>query len=142
MSNRRKATPTELEFITAARGGDRDRLHDALVEMQRDPKRWFCSFAAMIKERPDALAMTAEPFNQIHIAWIMGFMAKNRLPASGHRVRGWYCMPALGPPPMPSCRRFRRRGHAQKTSGPPSSGRMKPNPRSVLKNFTRPVGIF
>src|SRR5262249_20529282 len=58
MSNRRKATPTELEFITAARGGDRDRLHDALVEMQRDPKRWFCSFAAMIKERPDALAMT------------------------------------------------------------------------------------
>jgi hypothetical protein len=26
-------------------------------------------------------------------------------------------------------------------SGPPSSGRMKPNPRSVLKNFTRPVGM-
>ena len=43
MSNRRKATPAELEFITAAREGDRDRLHDALVEMQRDPKRWFCS---------------------------------------------------------------------------------------------------
>src|SRR5215467_14851504 len=29
-----------------------------------------------------------------------------------------------------------------KTSGPPSSGRMKPNPRSVLKNLTRPVGII
>jgi hypothetical protein len=43
MSNRRKATPAELEFITAAREGDRDRLHDALVEMQRDPKCWFCS---------------------------------------------------------------------------------------------------
>ena len=43
MSNRRKATPAELEFITAARESDRDRLHDALVEMQRDPKRWFCS---------------------------------------------------------------------------------------------------
>jgi hypothetical protein len=43
MSNRRKATPAELEFITAAREGDRDRLHDALVEIQRDPKRWFCS---------------------------------------------------------------------------------------------------
>jgi hypothetical protein len=41
MSNRRKATPAEL--ITAAREGDRDRLDDALVEMQRDPKRWFCS---------------------------------------------------------------------------------------------------
>ena len=43
MSNRRKATPVELKFITAAREGERDRLHDALVEMQRDPKRWFCS---------------------------------------------------------------------------------------------------
>src|SRR6185503_9137544 len=29
-----------------------------------------------------------------------------------------------------------------KTSGPPSSGRIKPNPRSVLKNFTRPVGML
>jgi putative ABC transport system substrate-binding protein len=35
----------------------------------------------MMKERPDALSMTAEPFHQIHIAWIMDFMAKNRLPA-------------------------------------------------------------
>ena len=43
MSNRSKAVPAELEFITAAREGDRDRLHDALVEMQRDPKCWFCS---------------------------------------------------------------------------------------------------
>src|SRR6266567_262125 len=39
------------------------------------------AFAAMMKERPDAYAMTAEPFHQTHIAWIMDFMAKNRLPA-------------------------------------------------------------
>jgi ABC-type uncharacterized transport system substrate-binding protein len=39
------------------------------------------AFAAMMKERPDALAMTADPFHQIRIAWIMDFMAKNRLPA-------------------------------------------------------------
>src|SRR5437016_4554199 len=39
------------------------------------------AFAAMMKERPDALAMTAEPFHQTHIAWIMDFMSKNRLPA-------------------------------------------------------------
>src|SRR6059036_3693139 len=39
------------------------------------------AFAAMMKERPDALAMTAEPFHQTHIAWIMDFIAKNRLPA-------------------------------------------------------------
>jgi putative ABC transport system substrate-binding protein len=36
----------------------------------------------MMKERPDAFAMTAEPFHQTHIAWIMDFMAKNRLPAA------------------------------------------------------------
>ena len=39
------------------------------------------AFAAMMKERPDAFAMTAEPFHQLHIAWIIDFMAKNRLPA-------------------------------------------------------------
>jgi len=37
--------------------------------------------AAMMNERPDALAMHAEPFHQTHIAWIIDFMAKNRLPA-------------------------------------------------------------
>jgi putative ABC transport system substrate-binding protein len=40
------------------------------------------AFAAMMKERPDAFAMTAEPFHQTHIAWIMNFMARNRLPAA------------------------------------------------------------
>jgi putative ABC transport system substrate-binding protein len=39
------------------------------------------AFTAMMKERPDAFAMTAEPFHQTHIEWIMDFMAKNRLPA-------------------------------------------------------------
>jgi putative ABC transport system substrate-binding protein len=35
----------------------------------------------MMKERPDAFAMTGEPFHQTHIAWIIDFMAKNRLRA-------------------------------------------------------------
>src|ERR1700730_1178329 len=39
------------------------------------------AFAAMMKERPDALAMHAEPFHLTHIAWIMDFMAKNPLTA-------------------------------------------------------------
>src|SRR5262249_11336184 len=39
------------------------------------------AFAAMMKERPDAFAMHAEPFHQTYIAWIIDFMAKNRLPA-------------------------------------------------------------
>jgi putative ABC transport system substrate-binding protein len=39
------------------------------------------AFAAMMKERPDAFAMTADAFHQTHIAWIVDFMAKNRLSA-------------------------------------------------------------
>jgi ABC-type uncharacterized transport system substrate-binding protein len=39
------------------------------------------AFAAMMNERPDAFAMHAEPFHQTYIAWIIDFMAKNRLPA-------------------------------------------------------------
>ena len=39
------------------------------------------AFAAMMKERPDAFAMTAEPIHQFRIAWIMDFLSKNRLPA-------------------------------------------------------------
>src|SRR5262245_26536916 len=39
------------------------------------------AFAAMMKERPDAFAMTGDAFHQTHIAWIIDFVAKNRLPA-------------------------------------------------------------
>jgi len=39
------------------------------------------AFAAMMKERPDAFAISGDPFHQTHIAWIMDFMSKNRLPA-------------------------------------------------------------
>jgi putative ABC transport system substrate-binding protein len=39
------------------------------------------AFAAMMKEHPDAFAMTGDPLHQLHIEWIIDFMAKNRLPA-------------------------------------------------------------
>ena len=39
------------------------------------------TFAAMMTERPDAFAMTGDPFHQTRIAWVIEFMAKNRLPA-------------------------------------------------------------
>jgi ABC-type uncharacterized transport system substrate-binding protein len=53
-----------------------------VISVRVSPRIEFeTAFAAMMKERPDALAMTAEPFHQTHIAWILDFMAKNRLPA-------------------------------------------------------------
>jgi putative tryptophan/tyrosine transport system substrate-binding protein len=39
------------------------------------------AFGAMMKERPDAFTMTGDPLHQLHVGWIIDFMAKNRLPA-------------------------------------------------------------
>ena len=33
----------------------------------------------MLRERPDALLVSNDPFHQLHIGRIMGFLAKNRL---------------------------------------------------------------
>src|SRR5262252_7217411 len=53
-----------------------------VISVSVSPRIEFESaFAAMMKERPDAFAMTAEPVHQARLAWIMDFMAKNRLPA-------------------------------------------------------------
>jgi putative ABC transport system substrate-binding protein len=40
------------------------------------------AFAAIIRERPDAFIMTNDPFHQLHIASILEFLLKNKLPAS------------------------------------------------------------
>jgi putative tryptophan/tyrosine transport system substrate-binding protein len=58
------------------------RLGVTVISVSVSPRIEFeTAFAAMMKERPDAFAMTADPFHQTHIEWIMDFMAKNRLPA-------------------------------------------------------------
>jgi putative tryptophan/tyrosine transport system substrate-binding protein len=58
------------------------RLGVTVISVSVSPRIEFeTAFAAMMKERPDAFAMTGEPFHQTHIAWIIDFMAKNRLPA-------------------------------------------------------------
>ena len=38
------------------------------------------AFATMMRERPDAYTMSADPLHQLHIGWIIEFLAKNRLP--------------------------------------------------------------
>jgi putative ABC transport system substrate-binding protein len=39
------------------------------------------AFAAMMRERPDAFIMTNDPFHQLHLATIVDFLLKNKLPA-------------------------------------------------------------
>jgi putative tryptophan/tyrosine transport system substrate-binding protein len=68
----------QLEQIQAAA----PTLGVTVIPVSVSPRIEFeTAFAAMMKERPDAFAVTAEPFHQIRIAWIIDFMAKNRLPA-------------------------------------------------------------
>jgi putative ABC transport system substrate-binding protein len=38
------------------------------------------AFAAMMRERPDAFLMTADPLHLRHVGWVIAFLAKNRLP--------------------------------------------------------------
>jgi putative ABC transport system substrate-binding protein len=38
------------------------------------------AFRAMMRERCDALSVTADPFHLLHIDWIIDFVATNRLP--------------------------------------------------------------
>jgi putative tryptophan/tyrosine transport system substrate-binding protein len=46
------------------------------------------AFAAIMRERPDAILVSNDPFHQLHIARIIEFLAKNRLPAM-FQSRAW-----------------------------------------------------
>jgi putative tryptophan/tyrosine transport system substrate-binding protein len=54
----------------------------ALLSVEvRSPDAFEGAFAAMMRERPDAFMLTAEPMHQRHAGWIIGFAAKSGLPA-------------------------------------------------------------
>jgi putative ABC transport system substrate-binding protein len=48
----------------------------------RSSDEFDSAFAAMMRERPDAFTMTADPLHQLHIGWIIDFLARNRLPGA------------------------------------------------------------
>ena len=65
------------ELQAAARGL---RLTLQSVEVQ-EPHEFERAFAGMMRERPDALIVTADGTHQVRQAWIVDFAAKRRLPA-------------------------------------------------------------
>jgi ABC-type uncharacterized transport system substrate-binding protein len=52
----------------------------------RSSDEFDSTFAAMMRERPDAFTMTYDPLHQLHIGWIIDFLARNRL-AGMYQVR-------------------------------------------------------
>jgi putative ABC transport system substrate-binding protein len=53
---------------------------EVLFVAVRSSDEFDSAFAAMMRERPDAFAMTGDILHQLHIGWIIDFLAKNRLP--------------------------------------------------------------
>jgi putative ABC transport system substrate-binding protein len=53
---------------------------EVLFVAVRSSDEFDSAFAAMIRERPDAFAMTADGLHRLHIRWIIDFLARNRLP--------------------------------------------------------------
>ena len=49
------------------------------IEVSRD-EQFEPAFEKMVQERADALSITADPFHLSHVAWIIDFVAKHRLP--------------------------------------------------------------
>ena len=47
----------------------------------REPNEFESAFLRMMRDRPDALYMTADPVHQLHVGRIIDFVAKSRLPA-------------------------------------------------------------
>ena len=55
----------------------------------RSSDEFDTAFAAMMRERPDAFTMTTDSLHQLHIGWIIDFLARNRLPARTRRGKTW-----------------------------------------------------
>lgn len=57
------------------------KLGMTLISVQvRSANEFDTAFAAMLRERPDALLMTNDPFHQLHIKRIIAFLAEHRIP--------------------------------------------------------------
>jgi len=55
-------------------------LHLIFVDVH-SPEQFETALAGMMRQRPDALSITADPFHMAHVGWIIDFAAKHRLPA-------------------------------------------------------------
>src|SRR5262249_29756097 len=53
---------------------------EVLFVAVRSSDEFDSAFAAMMRQRPDAFTMTADFLHQLHIGWIIDFLARNRLP--------------------------------------------------------------
>jgi ABC-type uncharacterized transport system substrate-binding protein len=78
---RNRASPAHVPYFNELQAAARGlRLTLQSVEVQ-EPYEFERAFAEMMRERPDALIVTADAIHQLRQAWIVEFAAKRRLPA-------------------------------------------------------------
>jgi putative ABC transport system substrate-binding protein len=78
---RNRASPAHVPYFNELKAAARGlRLTLQSVEVQ-EPYEFERAFAEMMRERPDALIVTADAIHQLRQAWIVDFAAKRRLPA-------------------------------------------------------------
>jgi putative ABC transport system substrate-binding protein len=78
---RNRASPAHVPYFNDLQAAARElRLTLQSVEVQQ-PSEFERAFAEMMRERPDALIVTADATHLIRQAWIVDFAAKWRLPA-------------------------------------------------------------
>jgi putative tryptophan/tyrosine transport system substrate-binding protein len=78
---RNRANPGHTPYYNDLQAAARTlRLTLQSVEVQA-PDEFETAFAGMMRERPGALIVTAEPIHRLRQAWIIDFTAKMRLPA-------------------------------------------------------------
>src|SRR5262249_13351010 len=71
------------------------------------------AFTAMLRERPDALLVSNDPLHQLHIDWIIAFLAQHRLPGMFYAKENVAAGGLMGlrrerARPLPACRRLGR----------------------------------
>ena len=87
---RNPASPAHVRYFNDLQGAGRElRVTMQSVEVQ-EPSELESAFAAMMRERPDALIVTADPAHQLRLGWIVDFAAKRRLPAM-YQLKEYCC---------------------------------------------------
>ena len=72
---------SHLGYLEEWRGLARKLGLDLLFVDVGSPNQFESKFAAMMREQPGALSVTADPFHMSHVGWMVDFAAKRRLPA-------------------------------------------------------------
>jgi putative tryptophan/tyrosine transport system substrate-binding protein len=72
--------PSHAAYVDEWKAAARALGVEMLFVAVRSSDEFDRAFVGMMQERPDAFTMTGDSLHQLHIGWIINFLARNRLP--------------------------------------------------------------